>query len=155
MSDSRHLSPVVSINLKASLICRRASSNWPNLAHALAKWETYDGINTTEPLDCHAAMPAGIMVIACMVTGAPPIRGGGGVPSPTCRQERDFWRRGQAPQDVPKRRDLYGETQEPPSRSQKNRPKMGRSQAGFPRRVSVDWMVQFRARTWDPLIKGR
>jgi hypothetical protein len=47
--------------------------------------------------------------------------------SPGCRRERDFWRRRQAPQDVPKRRDLYAETQEPPSRSRKSRPKMGLS----------------------------
>jgi hypothetical protein len=25
--------------------------------------------------------------------GSAPIRGGGGIPSPTCRQERDSWRR--------------------------------------------------------------
>jgi hypothetical protein len=28
--------------------------------------------------------------------GSAPIRGGGGIPSPTCRQERDSWRRRRA-----------------------------------------------------------
>jgi hypothetical protein len=38
---------------------------------------------------------------------------------PSYRRERDFCRRRQAPQNLPKRRDLCAETQEPPSRSRK------------------------------------
>src|SRR6516225_8482068 len=58
-------------------------------------------------------------------------------PPPTCRRERDFCRRRQAAQNLPKRRDLCAETQEPPSRSRKTGRKWAFPQAGLPRRVSV------------------
>src|SRR6516164_9688078 len=46
---------------------------------------------------------------------------------PARRWERDFCSRRQAPQNLPKRRDLCAETQEPPSPIAKNRPKIGLS----------------------------
>ena len=56
-------------------------------------------------------------------------------PPPTCRRERDFCRRRQAAQNLPKRRDLCAETQEPPSRSRKTGRKLAFPQEGLPRRV--------------------
>src|SRR6478672_10669813 len=66
---------------------------------------------------------------------------------PGCRRERDFCCRRQAPQNLPKRRDLCAETQEPPSLIAKNRPKIGLS-AGRSSTASFGG-----PRTWDPLIK--
>src|SRR5262249_10849514 len=64
-----------------------------------------------------------------------------GADLPGCRRERDFCRRRQAPQNLPKRRDRCAETQEPPSRSRKAGRKWASPQADLPRRVSVDWVV--------------
>jgi hypothetical protein len=75
-------------------------------------------------------------------------------PSPGLPPGTGFLRPETGAPNVPKRRDLCAETQEPPSPIAKNRPKMGLS-AGRSSTASFGGLDggRTRARTWDPLIK--
>src|SRR4029077_8995768 len=57
VSASNHLSLVVSIVLIASPMQRQASSIWPRLAWAIAKYDNHRGIHAVTPVGRTAVIP--------------------------------------------------------------------------------------------------